>query len=135
MTRILLVLLFLFFFIYPSVVSAAPCNAAAGECPAGPQQLEDLFTNIVSSAVYLAFIALFIMLIVAGIKYLTSGGEQKAIASAHQTATWAIIGLLFLAISWIVLQLLAVFTGMDYLTAFNAKTLCTIGGVGTNWCN
>lgn len=105
------------FFLIPTLAFAAPCS----DC-AGPQQIEDLFIKLISAAVGLAFIALFVMLIVAGVKYLTSGGDQKAVASAHQTATWAILGTLFLAIAWIALQLVEQFTGIK-VTQFDIKTL------------
>lgn len=117
--RMYFILLFLIFsfFVIPTTVSAAPCT----DC-AGPQQIEELFANIISAAVGLGFIALFVMLIVAGVKYLTSGGDQKAVASAHQTATWAIMGVLLLAVSWITLQLVEQFTGVP-VTIFNIKKL------------
>lgn len=90
---------------------------------AGLQQIEDVFKNIISVVVGLGFIAMLVMLVTAGIKYLTSGGEPKAIQAAHQTVTWALLGVVFMAIAWLVLQLIAVFTGID-VTIFNIKSLC-----------
>ncbi len=86
-----------------------------GNCPAGLTDLEGVFTNVISVVVGLGFIVLLVMLLTAGFKYLTSGGEPKAIQAAHQTVTWALLGILFMAIAWIVLQLIKVFTGIDVL--------------------
>lgn len=89
---------------------------------AGLDQIEQVFTNVVSVMVGLGFVALLVLLVLAGFKYLTSGGEQKALQSAHQTVTWALLGVLFLAIAWLILQLIEDFTGIK-VTTFDIKTL------------
>lgn len=94
-----------------------------GPLPAGLDQIESIIANVISVTVGLGFIAMLVMLIMAGFKYLTSAGEPKAIQSAHQTLTWAVLGLLFMAVAWVVLQLIAGFTGLN-ITVFNIKTLC-----------
>ncbi len=94
-----------------------------GPDPAGLQEFEDLVRNIVSLIVGLGFIAMLVMLVMAGIKYLTSGGEPKAVQAAHNTVTWALLGVVFMAIAWIILQLIKAFTGID-VTIFDIKTLC-----------
>ena len=90
--------------------------------PAGIKEIEDLFRNIISVVVGLGFMAMLVLLIWAGIKYITSGGEPKAIQSAHQTITWALLGVVYMAVAWIILQLVHVFTGID-VTIFNIKAL------------
>lgn len=99
--------------------------------PAGLQQIEDVFKNVVSTVVGLAFIVSLVMLIFAGIKYLTSSGEPKAIQAAHLTVTWALLGILFMAIAWLILQLIENFTKVE-VTIFNIKALCNVGG--KDWC-
>ena len=96
---------------------------------AGLIQLEALFKQIVSISVGLAFIALVVVLIWAGIRFLTSGGEPNAIKSASQTVTWGLLGILFLVIAWLVLQLIGVFTGFP-VTTFDIKKLCIAGILG-----
>lgn len=81
--------------------------------PAGPNQLVQLFTRIINLVVEAAFTVLLIMLVYAGIKFLTSGGDPKAISSASSTITWALLGILFLAIGWLFLLLIKNFTGVD----------------------
>lgn len=98
--------------------------------PAGLKQLEEIFGRVVEFSVALAFIALFVMMVWAGIKYITSGGEQKEVQAAHQTVTWALVGMLFMIIAWLVLQLIASFTGIEALKIFDIRVLCE----GTKWC-
>jgi len=53
------------------------------------------------------------MLIVGGFKYLTSGGDQKATASAQQTLTFAVVGLVLLVLAFLVFRLIEQFTGVN----------------------
>lgn len=106
--------------------------ADAGPSPAGLTQLEGVFSAVISSVVGLAFITLLILLVWSGFKFLMSGGEPKAIASARDTMTWAMLGVVFLVLAWIILQLIHSFTGID-VTVFDLRTLCGTGG--TQFCS
>lgn len=108
-----------------------PIDQRSADCPAGLDQIEQMIGNVIFAAVGLGFIAMLILLIMAGFKYLTSGGEPKAIQSAHHTVTWALLGMLFMAIAWLILQLIFAFTGID-VTIFDIKKLC--GGVDLPFC-
>lgn len=88
------------------------------ESAAGLPQLQQLFLRIINLLVPLAFIILTIMLIVGGIRYLVSGGDSKATQVASQTITWALLGIFFLALAWLVLLLIKAFTGVD-VTSFS----------------
>lgn len=84
-----------------------------GPDAAGLPQLQQLLQRIINLSVGLAFIALLIMLILGGIKYLTSGGEPKPLSSANNTITWAILGIIFLVLIWLILLLIEAFTGVN----------------------
>lgn len=99
-----------------------PSNPQMGPCPAGLKEIEGVFSNVISVIVGLGFVAMLVMLVMGGIKYLTSAGEPKAVQSAHQTVTWALLGVVFMAIAWLVLQLIHTFTGIS-VTIFNIKVL------------
>lgn len=88
-----------------------------GPGPAGILQLKEMVQRFINLSVEVSFVILTIMLIVGGIKYLTSGGDSKAIGSAGGTITWALLGILFMALAWIILLILKGFTGVD-LTNF-----------------
>lgn len=80
--------------------------------PAGVAELNQLISRIINISVGLAFVALLIMFIIGGIRWLISGGEPKAVSGAQQTLTQAIIGIVFLALAWLILQLIESFTGV-----------------------
>ncbi len=104
-----------------------------GPPPAGLTELENLVANVISVIVALGFIAMFVTLIMAGFKYLTSGGEPKAIQTAHHTLSWAILGILLMIVAWILLQLIQAFTGIE-VTVFNIKTLCKNAAGALSFC-
>lgn len=92
-------------FATPAVVSAAACDDATGgisggaDCAKPTDAAEDLFgensifqivTNIL---LFLIGAISVIMLIIGGIRYVVSGGDQNAITSAKNTILYAIIGI------------------------------------------
>lgn len=54
----------------------------------------------------LAATLFFIMLLVGGLQYLTSGGYEEQATKAKNTLTWAIVGLVIVLSSWAVLNFL-----------------------------
>ena len=104
-----------------------------GPGPAGVPLIEYMFARVVCVSVPLGYIALLVILVIAGFKYLLSGGEPKAISSAHQTVTWGILGILSLAIAWLVLLLIQNFTGVK-VTGFSLSSLPGVQGfTGSCW--
>ncbi len=75
--------------------------------------LEGLFENVVTSILGFAGIILFIMLIIGGFKYMTAGGEPPKIEAARKTLTYAILGIVFIALAFLILRFIGVFTGID----------------------
>lgn len=108
----------------PTYAQTPPPPIPLGPPPAGLDDIEALFRRVIQVIVGLAFIALLVVLIISGIKFLTSGGEPKAVQSARDGVTWALLGILFLIIAWLVLQLISAFTGVEDLKKFNVKALC-----------
>lgn len=100
--------------IVKSVFAATPITEEKGA--ATLRGLEDLFGNIVSVVLGLAGIALFIMLIAGGFKYITSGGDPKSTESAKKTLTAAIGGVVLVALAYLILRLIGEFTGADVET-------------------
>ena len=84
--------------------------------PTGANQLcelEDVLANIIQVSVSLAAIALFVMLVFGGIRYLTSGGDPKSTQQAKSTLTYAIAGFALLIVAWFVLLFIEIFTGVQ----------------------
>ncbi len=83
------------------------------EDPATIQNLELIIKNFFNIAIRLAGIAVFIMLIAGGFKYMTAGGDPKAAESARNTITYAILGLALIIGAYVILRLISEFTGVD----------------------
>lgn len=89
-----------------------------------PPKLSDLnvqYDRIVGVALGFAGIALFIMLLVGGFKYITSGGDPKAAEGAKKTLTYAIGGMVLIACSYLILRVIADFTGVNNITNFSVN--------------
>lgn len=83
--------------------------------------LEPLFAKVVQAAAALAGVALFVMLLVGGFKFLFSGGDQKQLEGAKGTVTHAILGLAVIAVAYLILRTIEVFTGVR-VTNFSVPT-------------
>lgn len=80
--------------------------------------LGGIFQKIIGYALGLAGIVLFILLIVGGFSYITSGGDPKAAEGAKKTITSAIMGLVVILVSYLILVIIKNITGVD-VTNFN----------------
>lgn len=89
--------------------------------PAKITDLELIFGRIISLASYFALFVAFIMLLIGGFRYLTSGGDPKKAEEAKNTITYAIFGLLVLVGIWFLLKFIKSFTGID-VTLFQIPT-------------
>jgi hypothetical protein len=83
--------------------------------PAQLSQLETVYESVITSLLALGGIVLFLMLLSGGFKYLTSGGDAKAVEGAQKTLTYAIGGLVLLAGSFMILNIISQFTGADVI--------------------
>ncbi len=86
--------------------------------PAQLKDLEGIFGNVISLAIGLGGIVLFVMLILAGFNYISSAGDPQKAAAARNTATYAILGLVLLALAYLFLRLIASFTGANEILNF-----------------
>jgi hypothetical protein len=82
--------------------------------------LQELFVNVLVAAGGLIGIAFFAMIVIGGVRYLLSAGDPKALQSAKGTLTFAVVGLALFALSFTILVILGVFTGVD-LTRFRIR--------------
>ncbi len=71
--------------------------------------------NVINAAlVFAGIIALFLM-IFAGITYITSKGDPAKVESAKKTATYAILGLVVIFLSFFIVNLISQLTGVDQI--------------------
>lgn len=77
------------------------------------QDFEGVFENIVTVVLGFGGVVLFIMLLMGGFKFITAGGDPKAIEGAKKTLTYAIGGIVLIALSFLILRFISTFTGVD----------------------
>lgn len=132
-TKKLLTIAFVVFF--SIFISTSPAHAQtvewSGVC-VGPteksadvptiQGLECLIANIFTVIITLIGLAGFVMFCVGGITWMASGGDSKNTATARQTMTYAVIGIVVTLSAFIILNFIASFTGISIITQFRIPT-------------
>ncbi len=83
--------------------------------------LEGVVENITRSLLFVAGIALFFMLLTGGFKFITSGGDPKKLESARNTISYAVMGIILVAASYLVLVLIRTITGNASILNFNIR--------------
>ncbi|HEX7042524.1 MAG TPA: hypothetical protein VF189_04695 [Patescibacteria group bacterium] len=76
-----------------------------------------IFQSVVGAALALVGTTAVILILVASIKYITSGGG-KAVDEAKNMVTYAIIGLIIVLVSFFVIGLISGFTGVKCIMTF-----------------
>ncbi|MFC1625586.1 hypothetical protein ACFL1Q_00890 [Patescibacteria group bacterium] len=83
-----------------------------GGVPATIEDFEAVFAKVTSVILGFAGITFFVLLLVGGFKYITSGGDPKAVEGAKKTITLALGGLILILLSYIILRLIYKITGV-----------------------
>ena len=86
------------------------------QAPARIADIVPIIANIIGLLAPAAAIAVFVMILVAGFQFLTSGGDPKSVAAARTTLTYAIIGVILVVVVWLILTLIEAVTGVDVTT-------------------
>jgi hypothetical protein len=109
-------------FVAPVTVGAQACDpnnlsiSSGADCAQGNEQATDLFgetgifRQITNILLFLVGAISVIMLIIGGVRYVVSGGDQAAVTSAKNTILYAIIGIVvaflaFAAVNFVTTQL------------------------------
>lgn len=86
-----------------------------------------LLANVLSVFLTVLGIAGFIMIIYAAFNMMVMGGNSQATEKSKNTITFAIIGIILALSSFIIINLIASFTGIEIIKNFS------IPGSGKNW--
>ena len=89
--------------------------------PAPLTGLQGIFAELLIAAIGLAGIVFFVMFILGGFSYLTSGSNPQAAEGAKKTLTYAVAGLVFIALSYLILRLISDFTGVTSILNFQIR--------------
>lgn len=79
-----------------------------------------LFKNIIDAAFFFAGAAAIYFIVLGGIRFITSGGNQVKVEGAKKTVTFAILGLLVIVFSFFLIKVFSTTTGVG----------CSVLGVG-----
>lgn len=92
-------------------VAASPSEAAknqvcegisgqvGGTCGDGGADIQNIIAVVLNILSWIAGIAAVIMIILAGLKYITSSGDSSSISSAKSSLIYALVGLVIVALS------------------------------------
>jgi len=81
------------------------------------------FANLISYAIQLVLIVaavlFFFLLVLGGIKWITSGGDKGQTEGARNQITAALVGLVIVFAAWAIVQLVETFFGVSILSGLN----------------
>ncbi len=77
-----------------------------------------LITIVITFAIIIAALAFFFMLVLGGVKWITSGGDKGKVESARSQITSALIGLVIVFAAWAILSIVENFFHVN-LRSFN----------------
>ena len=113
----------MFSIIYAAVLDQGICPDGSGrpasECATPLFAFNDVFGNILSVALPIGGLLLFVMLLVGGVYFILSGPDPKRVQAAKNTLTYAILGVIILALSFLVIMLISQFTGNTDILNFD----------------
>jgi len=120
----LLISLSVLFLTLPNTVSAQTPQTWGGACVdvngvATIQGLECLVGNVLTVAITAIGVAAFIMFIIASFRYMTSGSNSKGTETARNTMTFAVVGIVVALSAFIILNIIAAFTGVGVINTFS----------------
>ena len=86
-----------------------PAQILGGTRFAGPEGFGNLATDILLILTGTAGALSLMFIVIAGIKFVTSGGDPKKLASATSTLTYAIIGIAVTILAFVILRIVQFF--------------------------
>ena len=75
-----------------------------------------LVQAVIRVILVIAFILSFVFLLIGGLRWITSGGDEKAVSGARGMITAALIGLVIVLVSYALIRLVEQFFGFSILT-------------------
>jgi hypothetical protein len=113
-----ILILFFLSFSFPKTYAEAPCAPGKlinGKCTAVSTAIGEISTDPASfvKSIFSVILGLaggiaLILIIIAGYKFMTSAGNPESLKGATEQLTSAIVGLLFIILSFVILQIIGV---------------------------
>lgn len=77
-----------------------------------------IFVNVINAVLAFSGVTALIFIIYAGLTLMNSGGDQKKVASAKGTLTYAIIGLVLVLLAFGIVNFIGAVTGVSCFSSF-----------------
>ena len=90
-----------------------PALAYTIDSPTSFNTFGEVFTVLIKNAHIAAGLLMFFYLIFGGFKYLTAGGDEKAVTAAKTTLTNAVIGMVIVFVSYWIIWIIQIVFGID----------------------
>lgn len=82
--------------------------------------------GIIQFILVVAFVAAFIFLIIGGLRWITAGGDEKAVSSARNMITAALVGLVIVLVAYAIIRLVEIFFQVNIISqGVNIPTINT----------
>lgn len=114
-----------------ALIAPAAALAQAGSNSLVPNDISpinnivSIIRNAIRFILLVAFILAFVFLLLGGIRWITAGGDEKAVGSARGMITAALIGLVIVLVSYALIVLVETFFGVKIIS--QDVTLETLG--------
>lgn len=82
------------------------------------KDLESIFERLLGAAIPAAGLVLFVMLILAGLNWMAAGDNPKNVEMARNRATYAIYGIILIALAFLIIRFISLFTGVTGILDF-----------------
>lgn len=93
--------------------------AEVGNIGVGAAGLSNFLSKIIELIFVAATIIFVFMVIITGVQWILSGGDKESVASARRRLTWAVIGIIFLALAFVILRVIGQITGFEFFAGQN----------------
>lgn len=92
------------------------------------QGAQCLIANVFSVIITIIGLAGFVMFVIGAFQWMLSGNNTKGVDTARQSMTYAVIGIVVALSGFIIINLIAAFTGIDAITQFVIPSSSTSSG-------
>ena len=108
----------------PNVLKAGiDANKVGGNIISPNQSIGSIVTFLVAFIIVIAFFAALLYIVIGALQWITSGGDKQKVADARNHIIAAIIGLIVVALSLVIINVIISALGLGSLTDLTIPTL------------
>lgn len=97
------------------IAQPSQLNPIHGNDPTGATGINNLLSNTIQLFYMVSSIVFVVMILWAAYDFIVSHGEKESINKARSKITWAVIGMVFLGISFVLFRVIQEITGVPIL--------------------